>query len=66
MKLKFKIQPFQTTAVESVVDCFAGQVNTSGIAYRIDPGVETRKPILPVFPGMEPEAHPASKTPRYS
>jgi len=38
MKLKFKVQPFQTSAVESVVDCFAGQVNTSGIAYRIDPG----------------------------
>jgi len=38
MKLKFKVQPFQTSAVESVVDCFAGQVNTSGIVYRIDPG----------------------------
>ncbi|MCB5272301.1 MAG: DEAD/DEAH box helicase family protein [Candidatus Cloacimonetes bacterium] len=38
MKLKFKIQPYQTRAVESVVDCFAGQVNTSGITYRIDPG----------------------------
>lgn len=39
MKLKFKVQPYQTNAVESVVDCFAEQVNTSGIAYRIDPGV---------------------------
>jgi type III restriction enzyme len=39
MKLKFKIQPFQTNAVESVLDCFSGQVNTSGIAYRIDPGI---------------------------
>ena len=38
MKLKFKVQPYQTSAVESVVECFAGQVNTSGIAYRIDPG----------------------------
>ena len=38
MKLKFKVQPYQTSAVESVVDCFAGQVNTAGIAYRIDPG----------------------------
>ena len=38
MKLKFKVQPYQTSAVESVVDCFAGQINTSGIAYRIDPG----------------------------
>ncbi|MGI6657280.1 MAG: type III restriction-modification system endonuclease [Desulfobulbus sp.] len=43
MKLKFKIQPYQTAAVESVVDCFAGQVNTSGIAYRIDPGVKKDK-----------------------
>lgn len=38
MKLKFKVQPYQTSAVESVIDCFAGQINTSGIAYRIDPG----------------------------
>ncbi len=38
MKLKFKIQPYQTSAVESVIECFTGQVNTSGIAYRIDPG----------------------------
>jgi type III restriction enzyme len=38
MKLKFKVQPYQTNAVESVVDCFAGQVNTAGLTYRIDPG----------------------------
>lgn len=38
MKLKFKVQPYQTSAVQSVVDCFAGQVNSSGISYRIDPG----------------------------
>ena len=38
MKLKFKVQPYQTSAVEAIVECFAGQVNTSGIAYRIDPG----------------------------
>lgn len=43
MKLKFKVQPYQTSAVESVVDCFArGEVNTSGIAYRIDPGVNKK------------------------
>ena len=42
MKLKFKIQAFQTNAVESVLDCFAGQVNTSSIAYRIDPGADRR------------------------
>lgn len=56
MKLKFKVQPYQTNAVESVVDCFAGQVNTSGIAYRIDPGAN--KKLLaqgPALPGMDIE-----------
>ena len=38
MKLKFKVQPYQTNAVDSVVDCFAGQPMVSGINYRIDPG----------------------------
>ena len=45
MKLKFKVQPFQTNAVESVVDCFAGQVYNAGISYRIDPGVLTQTRI---------------------
>jgi len=56
MKLKFKVQPYQTSVVESVVDCFAGQVNASGIAYRIDPGVN--KKLLaqgPTLPGMDIE-----------
>lgn len=38
MKLKFKVQPYQTAAVESVVDCFAGQPLVSAATYRIDPG----------------------------
>ena len=38
MKLKFKVQPYQTNAVNDVVDCFAGQPVTSGLTYRIDPG----------------------------
>lgn len=38
MKLKFKVQPYQTNAVEAVVDCFAGQPLASGVTYRIDPG----------------------------
>lgn len=42
MKLRFKIQPYQTAAVESVVDCFAGQSNLSGMSYRIDPGKELK------------------------
>lgn len=42
MKLKFKVQPYQTHAVESVVDCFAGQPLVSGITYRIDPGAQAQ------------------------
>ncbi|MBF6986741.1 type III restriction-modification system endonuclease [Cupriavidus sp. IK-TO18] len=38
MKLKFKVQPYQTHAVESVVDCFAGQPKIDSLTYRIDPG----------------------------
>lgn len=38
MKLKFKVQAYQTQAVQSVVDCFAGQINGSGVQYRVDPG----------------------------
>ncbi|SFA94583.1 type III restriction enzyme [Rhizobium sp. NFR07] len=38
MKLKFKVQPYQTEAVNAVVDCFAGQPMSNGITYRIDPG----------------------------
>ncbi|WP_324742975.1 DEAD/DEAH box helicase family protein [Tsuneonella sp. CC-YZS046] len=38
MKLKFKVQPYQTNAVDGVVDCFAGQPMTSDLTYRIDPG----------------------------
>lgn len=42
LKFKFKVQPYQTDAVESVVDCFAGQMNTSGLRYRTDPGVNKK------------------------
>lgn len=39
MKLKFKIQPYQTAAVQAVVDCFKGQVpHHGGVRYRLDPG----------------------------
>lgn len=38
MKIKFKKQTFQTNAVESVTDCFAGQALSTGIQFRIDPG----------------------------
>ena len=39
MKLQFKTQPYQTNAVEAVVDCFAGQPFNDGISYRMDPGL---------------------------
>ena len=45
MKLKFKVQPYQTHAVDSLADCFAGQPKSSGLSYRIDPGV---KPVIAV------------------
>ena len=46
MKLKFKVQPYQTAAVESVVDCFAGQPFLSGVSYRIDPGRAAQGSVL--------------------
>lgn len=39
MKLKFKVQSYQTNAVDAVVDCFAGQPMSIGLRYRIDPGM---------------------------
>jgi len=41
MKLQFKIQPFQTDAVDSVVEVFAGQPRRTGMSYKIDPGKVT-------------------------
>lgn len=38
MRLKFKVQAYQTHAVEAVVNCFAGQPKQSPTTYRIDPG----------------------------
>ncbi len=43
MKLKFKVQPYQTNAVEAVVDCFEGQVKSDALSYRIDPGRKAQK-----------------------
>ncbi len=39
MKLKFKKQAYQTNAVEAVADCFTGQPQSSGVQYRVDPGL---------------------------
>jgi len=41
MKLKFKVQKYQTDAVDAVVGCFAGQPRTDGVSYRIDPGIRS-------------------------
>ena len=38
MKLQFKLQQYQTDAVDAVVDCFVGQPKLNGTSYRIDPG----------------------------
>ena len=38
MKLQFKVQQYQTDAVDAVVETFAGQPKYDGISYRIDPG----------------------------
>ena len=39
MKFRFKVQAFQTEAVEAVADCFEGQPLDSALRYRIDPGL---------------------------
>src|SRR3546814_7948900 len=41
MKLQFKVQQYQTDAVDSVVEIFEGQPKHDGISYRIDPGKVT-------------------------
>lgn len=38
MKIQFKVQPYQTAAVEAVVDCFVGQPYQDAFSYKIDPG----------------------------
>jgi type III restriction enzyme len=38
MKFQFKVQQYQTDAVDAVVDAFAGQPKHDGVSYRIDPG----------------------------
>ncbi len=48
MKLKFKMQAYQTVAVQAVVDCFKGQVpHHGGIRYRLDPGSQKTAPASP-------------------
>lgn len=46
MKLQFKVQQYQTEAVDAVVDVFAGQPFADGVKYRIDPGKDTAATLL--------------------
>lgn len=57
MKLQFKVQQYQTDAVDAVVDVFVGQPKHDGISYRVDPGrvQTTADPML-----FDPSATPDS------
>jgi type III restriction enzyme len=46
MKLQFKVQPYQTEAVDAVADVFAGQPYADGVKYRIDPGKDAALTLL--------------------
>ncbi|RKR89934.1 type III restriction enzyme [Micromonospora pisi] len=46
MKLQFKVQPYQTEAVDAVVDVFTGQPYADGVKYRIDPGTDAAQTLL--------------------
>ena len=55
MKLQFKVQQYQTEAVDSVVGVFAGQPKHDGVSYRIDPGM--------VKPAANPALFEADESP---
>ena len=46
MKLQFKVQQYQTEAVDAVVDVFAGQPYADGVQYRIDPGKDAALSLM--------------------
>ena len=46
MKLQFKVQQYQTEAVDAVVEVFAGQPYADGVKYRIDPGRDATPTLL--------------------
>jgi type III restriction enzyme len=50
MKLKFKVQSYQSAAVQAVVDCFKSQppASAEAISYRIDPG-KAKKGVEDLF-----------------
>lgn len=46
MELQFKVQQYQTAAVEAVANIFTGQPYADGVTYRIDPGKEVLQTSL--------------------
>lgn len=46
MKLQFKVQQYQTEAVDAVVEVFNGQPYADGVKYRIDPGKDAATTLL--------------------
>jgi len=52
MKLQFKIQLYQTRAVEAVARCFAGQPKIEKQSYRLDPGKEQRQASFELSDGF--------------
>jgi type III restriction enzyme len=46
MKLQFKVQQYQTEAVDAVVEVFTGQPYADGVKYRIDPGKDAAATLL--------------------
>lgn len=46
MKLQFKVQQYQTDAVDAVVNVFTGQPYADGVKYRIDPGKDAAQTLL--------------------
>ena len=60
MKLKFKVQDYQSKAVKAVVDCFAGQTpQHGGVRYRLDTGAAKAAPASPQA-SLALEEEPAS------
>ena len=55
MKLQFKVQQYQTEAVDAVVEVFDGQPFADGVRYRIDPGEQTASPLVSI-PGIDAQA----------
>ncbi|MCU1490785.1 MAG: restriction endonuclease subunit [Acidimicrobiaceae bacterium] len=46
MRLQFKVQQYQSEAVDAVVDVFTGQPYADGVKYRIDPGKDAALVLL--------------------